>query len=510
MKLVIYHTSDLHGYVFPTNYVTYQNLGMLKIFSYIKEDMKNYDYRLLLEGGDLIQGTVLTNFLTKEDFIPNPILNLLDKMNYDAYIMGNHEFNYGLDHLYKSYESVSDKIINSNIENLKFNSKPYKIFEFDGFKICVFGATTSYIPNWENEKNIKGLKFLNPVDMYAKYEEEMKNSSDMIIILYHGGFEKSLDNNFSPTEILNKENQGSEFVERFNSFDILLSGHQHRSIIGKIGNVVYSQPMNNGVNFTKIVIDLETKDISYELVDIASKDQKICRELEEDFEEVNNKLEKYLNEVIGYLDKDILIDDLFKARLEGHSVVNLFNQAQLYACPADFSACTLFDQAVGFNKNVTIKDVLVNYPYPNVLKVLEITGQDLKDALEVSASYFVEKDGEIRVNPKYLYPKARNYIYDLYYGLDFKADLSRSFGDRIISMTKDGKDIELDKNYSIVMNNYRSTNFADYPMYKNKKVLGESSLEMSEIIINYIQENKNIIVNENKNFEFIKSNSENK
>lgn len=504
MKLAIYHTTDLHGHVFPTNYVKDINLGMLKIFSYIEKDRMKYDDSLLLDGGDLVQGTVLTNFLTKTEFDNNPILELLERINYDAYIMGNHEFNYGLDYLYKSYDLVKNKLINSNIKGFKLGQTPYRIFEKSGLKICVFGATTSYIPNWEQEKNIENLTFLNPIEMYAKYEKEMKEKSDMIVVLYHGGFERSLEDNITPTEPLKGENQGSEFIEKFDSIDLMLTGHQHRSFITKINGIISSQPINNGVNFTKIVYDTETKEFEYELVDVATINPDINPKFEEIFKDTNVKLYEYLAQIIGHLDHEIEIKDHFDVRLNGHPFINLIHEVQMDAVEADFSSTTLFDSAIGFKKDISIRDVLVNYPYPNTLKVLEISGQDLKDVIEISAEYFtLDENGNIGLNPKYQTPKLRNYIYDFYYGLDYIVDMKRDKGDRVISMKKNGLNIDLTKKYRIILNNYRASNTSEYPPYEGKPLIEESSFDMSELMISYIQKNKNIKVNFEKNFKFL-------
>ena len=338
MKIVIYQTSDLHGYVYPTNYVTEQNLGILKIGSYMKKDELNYDASLKIDCGDLIQGSAITHYLYKHEMERNPIIDGLENIKYDAYVLGNHEFNYGLDYLNKSYSIVSDKIINGNIQGLGFYTKPYKIFEFDGFRIGCIGFTTSFIPNWERECNIVGLTFNDPVKAYAKYEQELKENCDFIIVCYHGGFEKSLEDNTTPTEALTKENQGSELLEKFDSIDMILSGHQHRSFITKIDNRICSQPLNNGQNFTKIVIDTETKEINYELVEVKNIDVEIDEELQNVFEDVESKLQLYLDQEIGTFDKDIIVDDIFSARLNGHPIINFLHEVHLEVGNADFSA----------------------------------------------------------------------------------------------------------------------------------------------------------------------------
>ena len=500
MKLAIYQTSDLHGYVYPTNYVKDMPLGILKIGSYILKDEKSYDASLKIDCGDLIQGSALAHYLSKGKIDKNPIIQGLEFIGYDAYVIGNHEFNYGQDYLNASYKEVEDKIINANIEGLSLNTKPYKIFDFDGFKIGFIGVTTSFIPNWEHEKNITGLSFLNPVEVYGKYEDELKEKADFIVVCYHGGFEKSLDGTNTPTEKLTKENQASELLEKYDSIDMVLSGHQHRSFITKINGIICAQPLHNGQTFTKVVLDTESKEASYELIDVSKLNDEINQDMEKIFNNVQAELQDYLNNEIGEFDKDILMDDIFIARLKGHPFINFLHQVQLDVSGADFSALSLFDSAIGFKKNVSIRDVLINYPYPNTLMVLKINGHKLKEAIEKAATYFVVEDGEVKINNGFLVPKVQNYNYDTFGGLTYEIDLSREFGDRVVSMKKDNEEIDLDKDYTVVLNNYRATNTSIYPAYENAKVVKEINVDISEIIINYFQGNKKIKVIDESNY----------
>lgn len=500
MKLAIYQTSDMHGYVYPTNYIKEQSLGILKIGSYMLKDEKNYDASFKIDCGDLIQGSALAHYLAKENIESNPIIKALEYLKYDAYILGNHEFNYGVDYLNSSYSSISHKVLNANIIGLPFETKPYKIFDFDGFKIGCIGVTTSFIPNWEHEKNIPGLSFLNPVEVYKKYEKELKEKADFIVVCYHGGFEKSLDGNMIATEKLNKENQGSELLETFDSIDMILSGHQHRSFITTINNVICAQPLHNGQNFTKIILDTETKEISYELIDVKSLTDEIDKDLESIFTRVQSELKVYLDNEIGEFNSDLVIDDIFKARLEGHPFINFLHKVQLEASKADFSAISLFDSAIGFEKIVSIKDVLINYPYPNTLMVLEVNGHKLKEAIEKSATYFIVENGEVHINKDFLLPKVQNYNYDTFGGLNYEIDLSKEFGNRVVSMKKDGELINLDKSYNIVLSNYRATNTSIYPCYENAKLVKEINSDISELIINYFQNNHKINISNESNY----------
>ena len=149
-------------------------------------------------------------------------------------------------------------------------------------------------------------------------------------------------------------------------------------------------------------------------------------------------------------------------------------------------------------KNVSIRDVLINYPYPNTLMVLKVRGDKLKEAIEKAATYFVIDNGKVKISDGFLVPKVQNYNYDTFGGFDYEIDLSRNFGDRVVSMKKDGKSIDLDKYYNVVMNNYRATNTSIYPSYEGAEVVREINVDISELIINYFLKHNNIKAIEKK------------
>ena len=238
----------------------------------------------------------------------------------------------------------------------------------------------------------------------------------------------------------------------------------------------------------------------YELVEVSTVTQEIDPELEAIFTETQQKLEIYLDQFIGHFEKDIIIDDVFSARKDGHSFIEFLHNVQLETSKADISVNSIFDTAIGFKKDVTIRDVLINYPYPNTLKVLEVSGHNLKKAMEKSATYFVLEDGEVVINDYFLKPKVQNYNYDTFGGLTYTIDITRAFGDRVMDMCKDGVAMDLDKKYSVVMNNYRASNTSIYPSYKDAPIIKELDIDVSEIIIDYIQSKGTVLLDNMKNY----------
>src|SRR5699024_6503918 len=160
-------TSDIHGNVFPLNYGTnaHTELGFAKIATLIKEQQNNNEHTITIDNGDVIQGTPLTYHYAKyQPPLPNPMIKLLNQLNYDAGVIGNHEFNYGQDVLMKAlndvhYAWLSRYIVNKDM-NEPYLGKPYIVISLvNGLCVVIIGLSTKYIPNWEKVDNINGMQF---------------------------------------------------------------------------------------------------------------------------------------------------------------------------------------------------------------------------------------------------------------------------------------------------------------------------------------------------------------
>jgi 2',3'-cyclic-nucleotide 2'-phosphodiesterase/3'-nucleotidase len=151
-----------------------------------------------------------------------------------------------------------------------------------------------------------------------------------------------------------------------------------------------------------------------------------------------------------------------------------------------------------------MRDIVSNYIYPNTLRVIRITGHDIKAALERSATYFEEYDGrEIKINNRFSKPKPQHYNYDMWEGIEYIINISKPIGERVIKLEKDGIPLELDDEYEVVMNNYRAGGGGEYLMFQNKPVVKDIPTDMSELIASYILERGTIEACLNNNWEVI-------
>lgn len=519
IELIILETSDVHGSIFPIDYGTnrYADVGLGKVASLIKKERMKHPHVLLIDNGDLIQGTPLSyHYARINSHRPNPMIVAANELKYDAAVLGNHEFNYGKDILASAVKESSFPWLSANIVHAEtgepFFGKPYMVKQAGDVKVGILGLTTSYIPNWEQPQHIEGVRFNDPVLTAKKWVRIIKEQekADIVVISYHGGFERDAATG-EPTETLTGENQGYQICMEVEGIDVLLTGHQHRQMAGNtINGVIVVQPGKNGMVLGKVSLQLEKGEKGWRCVQKSSELLSVTG-VEEDVPLLEKlkiyeaDTQEWLDQPLGKIDGEMLVKDPIGIRLEDNKLTEFINHVQMEAAGAYISNTSLFDDhSPGIPEDVSMRDIVANYVYPNTLKVIRITGKDMKDALEQSASYFDQYNGgEIKVNPSFLTPKPQHYNYDMWEGIDYLIDISKPIGERIVKLEYKGKRVEPDEEYDVVMNNYRAGGGGNYFMFKNKPVIKEIPTDVSEIIANYILEKKVIKATVNQNWKVI-------
>ena len=193
-QINIIYTSDSHGRLSAYDFLNknYGPFGLSRLSSYLKELKVPY---LLLDNGDFLQGSPLLDYSRKQK-LSNPVAKVFNQMNYEFVTVGNHDFNYGLDYLNSFKSEYQGEILCANIYkdgNPFF--KTHVIHEIDGIKVAIIGVTTEFIPFWEKPEHLEGLVFLDVVETTQKIisDHQLKVNSDLIVVLYHGGFNQDLN-----------------------------------------------------------------------------------------------------------------------------------------------------------------------------------------------------------------------------------------------------------------------------------------------------------------------------
>ena len=217
IKITIIHTNDMHSHIHPFKTGRNKGLGgMAERAGVINEIRKKEEHVLLLDAGDIFQGTPYFNFYGGElEF------KLMSKMNYDAATIGNHDFDNGLDGLAKQLPYAKFPFLVANYDFsktiLKNKFKAYKIFNKGGIKIGVFGIgieLNGLVPKKLYQETI----YQDPIEKANYYASFLKKEKrcNLIICLSHLGF-KYKTNKVSDTILASKSRD----------IDLIIGGHTH-------------------------------------------------------------------------------------------------------------------------------------------------------------------------------------------------------------------------------------------------------------------------------------------
>ena len=488
----IYFTSDVHGYIYPTDYTDLKEkpLGFLNVINQFEKDGNT----LIIDGGDTIQGSPFTHFISKKKLYPNPLATVMNAGAYDYIALGNHDFNYGYDYLKSYLEPLHAKALCTNVidkcGHLPIFPTAIHVLE-NGLRIGLIGFTTDFIPIWEKAEHLECFDVLNTTESIRPYFDKLKTQVDVMIGIYHGGFECDLTTHKQLST--SSENVAFALCKEF-TFDILLTGHQHLPIATQtlFGTHIVQTPPN-GASFAKISatyddgkLDAHTTLIPT-LLDYNQKLYDAILPLEKE-------VQVWLDQPVGFLDSPLLPSDPLTMALHSDRLANFINQVQRDISGADISCCSFANRIKGFEKEVSVRDIVSTYPYPNTLVVLEVSGAVLKAALENVAGYFALGEKGVEVAERFLKPKVAHYNYDYFSGIFYTIDITQPEGMRITSLRFNNREVTPTDSFSLVMNNYRHSGVGGYDMYPSCPVIKEIMIEMPEIIIDYFVKYKHVTV----------------
>ena len=248
INIDIFATSDIHG-----------EEGYYNSLSLIRE---KYPFSIIVDNGDYFIGSIRSTYFNNE-FIFNDKKNLLIEYandSFDVMNLGNHDVDYGIDILKKYTKNLKMPYLCANIldENNNAVFKPYKIIENQGVKIGFLGIVTSNLSQLTDFDNLRNFKVLTSFEALDLYLNEVKEKSDLVIVLYHGGFEKDPTTG-NVTQYDTKEDEGYKIMENYSNIDGLILGHQHRDSCGNFKNtgLVFVQPNCRAISIGHLSFQIE-------------------------------------------------------------------------------------------------------------------------------------------------------------------------------------------------------------------------------------------------------------
>lgn len=479
---------------------------MARLYTYIKKEREANPDLILLDAGDNIQGTIMTDDLAnKNPDELHPVIAAMNYMGYDAMTLGNHEFNWGTTNLKKIISKADFPILAANVKDINgeyLTGNGYTIIERNGIKIAIIGVVTPDIPIWDGGKEgISDFTYESAAYSVKREIENIGDTADIIIVSAHMGTYAEFDEE-------NGSDSGLKILEMNDDVDMLQIAHIHTTINEEYNGIPIVCVRNGGKEIAKVTLTLdENKNVvssSREI--IAMKDFEPSEEIREIpiVKELHEKATNYVAGIdengekgpaLGFATAKFQPEDEIKGIPEGKlrdtAVMDLINKIQLENSGADVSAAALFKDTSDLPEGeINYGNIFDIYKFDNTLYRIPMTGKELKAYMEWSVSIYNQwKEGDINIS---FNPEIPGYLYDMFAGVEYEIDLSKPVGERIVNLTINGEPLEDERIVKVAVNNYRySSALKTLGLVQNNKEW-ESSSSIRDMIVEYFALNSPI------------------
>ncbi|EOU9610313.1 bifunctional 2',3'-cyclic-nucleotide 2'-phosphodiesterase/3'-nucleotidase [Cronobacter dublinensis] len=482
VDLRILETTDLHSNMMDFDYykdAPTEKFGLVRTASLINAARQEADNSVLVDNGDLIQGSPLGDYMAAKglkDGDVHPVYKAMNTLDYAVGNLGNHEFNYGLDYLHKALAGANFPYVNANIIDAKTQKPlftPYLIKETqvkdkDGkphtLKIGYIGFVPPQIMTWD-KANLSGKVTVNDITETArKYVPQMRaEGADLVVVVAHSGLSAEPYKALAENSVY--------YLSQVPGVDAILFGHAHAVFPGKdfatVKGADIAQGTLNGVPAVMPgmwgdhlgIVDLvlnnddgkwkvtQSKAEARPVYDaqakksLAAEDQNLVKVLKADHDAtrdfVGQPVGKSADPMYSYLalvqdDPTVqVVNNAQKAYVE-HFIQGDPDLAQLPV----LSAAAPFK--VGGRKNdpasfvevekgqLTLRNAADLYLYPNTLVVVKATGAEVKEWLECSAGQFNQIDvNSAKPQPLLNWDGFRTYNFDVIDGVKYQIDVTQ-------------------------------------------------------------------------------------
>jgi len=511
VNIKILGTSDIHGRVVPWSYgadVEDKSGSYAQIATYVKDVRKNNKNVVLVDVGDAIQDNQVDVFAKdKKYYKDHPIPKVLNEMKYDVFVLGNHEFNFGMKALDEILKDIKAKKLTANFYYKK-NDKRYidatTIIEKDGVKLGIIGLSTPMSAKFEEDTgNLKDMKFTSPTEEARTQVEKLKAKGvDAIIVIAHMGIDN--ENKIPDTGM-------RDVINAVDGIDVVIAGHMHKDVPSEtIKNTLITEPHRYGTVVSEVDLTFDINDkkevklVKKESKTVPVKALEADKKIAEIYKPYHEKLRELNNVVIGQTENEMVPQEtkhgVSAAFSKDTGLSSFINDVEQHYSGADVVTFSFDHQKARMNKgDIKKKDIIFNYRYAGGdVTVYEMTGKQLKEYMEWSANYFdtiQPGDTEYRYNAER--KKSKYVTYDIFGGVNYKIDLRNPQGSKIVDLTlADGKPVTDDMKLKVGMNSYRFAQLngkggiwegQQIPvLWESKVAMGREKGTIQNMMINYI------------------------
>jgi len=498
--VVILHTNDVHC-GFEADDTSFGAADLAAYKAHLEDE--GYDV-ILVDAGDFVQGGVIGTLSDGE--YPMQIMN---ELGYDAAVPGNHEFDYGMDTFFKLTGEAEFPYLSVNFTDLRTNENPfqaYTVIDAEQYRIAFVGLTTPETPtssrpsNFQDENGNYIYGFLGGDDGTALYtavqnaiDAAYTDGADFVFAIGHMG-DYVYDDKWSSIAVF-------EHVSGLTGF---IDGHSHSEIIAegwdKNGNDVWLTSTGTKLQTIGQITITPEREVNCELIrkdaytvstDENSAEYKAYQEMSDFITGIEEQYNELAGTVVAKTDVELTVNDPETGeRAVRSSETNLGDLcADAYRAKTGADIGLINGGGVRANiaaGNITYGNIINVQPFGNSLCVVEATGQQILDCLEMGAVHTPEENGG------FMQVSGISYTVNTYIPSSVTTDENGNFtgvdGEyRVKDVLVNGEPLDPEKIYTVASHNYMLLNGGDgMSMFKDCNMIAKEITLDNQALIDYI------------------------
>ncbi len=493
VDLLVAATTDVHGYIEGWNYLTSRpdTLRGLARIATIVDSIRRVTGELpvLVDAGDFLQGTPLTYVAARVDTtIKHPVIAAMNAMEYDAAVVGNHEFDYGLETLDRAMHEADFPMLACNVygQNGQRRFRAWTVEIRRGIKVAIVGATTPAAAVLDHDQLAGKLQVREIIpDVRSSVRDARNAGAAVVVVVLHSGLDEPSTYDTTGTGA-GSENVAARVAHEVPGIDVIVYGHTHKEMADTvIAGTLLMQPKNWATSLSVAQLRLERHSGRWT---VTHKHSWLIQALHhrEDSQilavasEGHRLAVRYAATAIGTTPVAWRSDS---GRVVDTPLIDFVLDVERRASGAQLASTAVFSLDDSLSAGpITIARMAALYPYENTLRAVRISGEQLREYLEHSARFFRSDANGVEADPS-----IPGYNYDVVGGVDYEIDVSKPVGERVTHLVYQGKPVAAADSFTMAVSSFRQEGGGGFSMLHGAPVVYDQQKDIRELLIDDVR-----------------------
>lgn len=494
LTLMVAGTTDVHGWMRGWDYLANApdaGRGLSRAATIVDSLRAAHPGGVILvDAGDDLQGTPLDNVAVRDSLLPNPVAAAMSAMRYDAGVIGNHEFNFGLGYLNRFVAQAAFPMLAANVYRADGSHAytPWVMVRRGGARVAIVGATTTGSMIWDRDKLV-GRVQVRPIVPAVRQSvaEARARGADVVVVAVHSGLSGGSSYDTAATS-LEPENVADRVAREVPGIDLIVFGHSHRELADTvIGDAHLTQPRNAAGSVSVSRLQLVRDAGRWRVVNrgsriVQSRGHAEAPVVVTAVQDAHERAIRYATSAIGSTAVGWRSDS---SRVKDTPIIDFMLEVERRTAGSDLAATSAFNLNAGFGPGpITMASIADLYPYENnVLRVVRLSGRQLRDYLEYSARYFRDGGrGDSLVDPS-----IPGFNFDIVAGVDYVIDIGHPVGSRITALSRNGRPVADTDTFTLAVHDYRQSGGGGFPVFRDAPLIYDRQQVIRELLIDEVR-----------------------